>query len=102
MTQDAPAKPRQARLFDKLPIDDFVVNFSGRIPLEAGNEMDMKLRDGSLLGHRLRIEVDVLVAAKGAKVKRNKEGGIEDVVETLGLKIDSITIEGWEDLGVPA
>ena len=91
--------PKQGRLFDGLPLDGHALNFSGRVMLEQGSELDMKLRDAAALGQRLRVTVDVFVAKKGGGAKRNKEGDLENVTEAISFKVDSIDVEDFEDLG---
>lgn len=75
--------------FDGITVDQFVIRFSGKVPLSLGFDVDDEFREQCKMGRRLRLTIDAVVVGRpfglSMKPPQNVHAGAKLLVESIQL-----------------
>lgn len=79
-------------------IDRIALTFSGTVYLDRSDVADVRLYNGLKMGHGITLMIEGKTLAAGAKGATNREGELDVVVGTKGVKVTSVYRPAAEDL----
>lgn len=79
-------------------IDRIALTFSGTVYLDRSDRDDVRLYNALKLGHDVTLMVEGKALGTGAKGATNRDGELDVVVGTKGIKVTSVYRPAAEDL----
>lgn len=90
--------PLALKPIDGQTIDRIALKFAGTVLLDRSDEADVALWKKLALGKRVDLRVEGLVAAFQGKGATDREGDLDVIVGTKGVKVETVYLPAGEEL----